>query len=188
MSARRLWVRPLWSALFLAALVGLLARYGGFQLRGPHQVRVVARPLDADKQDELEQALSRIDPRTPEAVLRFALDFTASSLTFDLAHPTRLTFGRGSRPGNCIEYAYLFSQAYNAGAKRAGLSARARPVHGPDARVFGLKVPVRGRADHDWALVMDRGEPVYVDPTLYDHWLGWDIALNVDDDGSLHLP
>lgn len=64
-------------------------------------------------------------------------------------------------------------------AARRHVAARAWPVRS-QARLFGARVPMRGWTDHDWVLVVARdGHRWYVDPTLDDTGLGWDVTSNV---------
>lgn len=154
----------------------------------PHAARASGASLD--------EALSRsIDTRIQEAsigstdeLLRFGLEATARDLHFGLAHRTSLQFGTAEREANCIEYAHLFVAIFNRAAARKHVAARAWVVHS-EARVLGEKLPMRGLADHDWALVVpaDAKEPRrFVDPTFYDFGLSWDIAANVT--GAVRTP
>lgn len=171
-------------AAVLVAALGVTARLG-LELRGPHVVLSYGSPLNAEKQRELDEAIAAKHPRTKTEVLDFALDYTARSLRFSLDHPTSLRFESATRDGNCVEYTYLFVQAFNAAAKRASVSARAYAVRSTQARIAGVKVPLRGFADHDFAVVQDDAERLYVDPTLYDAHLGWNVAFNVKDKDRL---
>lgn len=119
-------------------------------------------------------------------MLRFALDATGRRLHFGLGHRTSLAFDETEREGNCIEYAHLFGTVFERAAARVHLDARAFVVHSDDARVVGGKLGLPGFGDHDWSLVVVRtaaGERrLFVDPTLYDAGLGWDIAGSVRGD------
>jgi hypothetical protein len=94
-----------------------------------------------------------------------------------------MSFSAAEREGNCIEYAHLFARVFDKAAAKAGLSARAYAVHSAQARIFGHAVPMRGWDDHDWVLIQDgTGDEArrwFVDPTMHDAGLGWDISPNV---------
>jgi hypothetical protein len=162
----------------LVLIVGLRLKLG-LTLLPPHAVRRPAALLDPDLARHIDDGLtgSRID--ATEDALAFALAQTGGALHFGLDHPTRLAFGLGDREGNCIEYAHLFAAIFNRAAGTRGLPARAHVVHSARARLFGLTLPMRGFADHDWVLVSGGGAPLHVDPAFDDVWLGWDIGRNV---------
>jgi len=140
------------------------------------------RRIDAD--------LAAAKPRSAQEALRFALDAAGRRLHFGLGHKTSLSFDDGEREANCIEYSHLFAAAFDRAAARAHLDARAFVVHSDDARVAGEKLAAPGLGDHDWSLVVVRtaagDQRLFVDPTLYDSGLGWDIAASVT--GSVPLP
>lgn len=148
----------------------------------PHHVKRPAASIDAAVLSTLDARIDAAHLATAADVLRFALDATAARLHFGLAHRTSLAFGP-EREGNCIEYAHLFAAVFERARARAHVDARAFVVHSDDARVLGERLGAPGLDDHDWALVVVRGAAgetkLYVDPTLYDAGLGWDIAGSV---------
>ena len=83
------------------------------------------------------------------------------------------------REGNCIEYAQLFATLFDQAARRHRLAAHAYPVHSTRVTVAGLVLPWRGWHDHDWVLIVDGTRRLYVDPTLADFHLGWNVAAQV---------
>jgi hypothetical protein len=175
------WFRRGAAFLALVATAALVTRFFGVRLEAPHRVLPEPETLNASKARELDDAMTREDPRAPEQVLRFALGFTGRSLYFGLGHPTRFVFPSDApRAGNCVEYTYLFVEAFNVAARRAGLTVRARRVRS-DARIWGVRIPDRRFTDHDWALVEDPtdGWKRYVDPAFDDALLGESLAANV---------
>ena len=185
------WIGRVLLALVVLAIVGAIAiRFVGLELRPPHTVLGSAEPLGDAKRAELDAALVDDRPLDRDEAIRFALDFTAKSLSFSLDHPTSFAFGTQPRHGNCVEYSDLFAAAFDAAAKVAGSTARAYRVHSGDVRVFGKVVPLRGFADHDWVLIADKadGARIYVDPTLYDAWLGSGIERNVVGRDAIAIP
>ncbi len=187
---RCLWIT---AALLLiaTAAVAAIPRFG-IELHAPHTARRKAATLDKDLARAIEASLARATIGTVEEARDFALAVTDRMLHFGLEHETRMSFDSTPREANCIEYAHLFAYVFDMAAERARLPARAYVIHTEKARVFGQKVPLRGFDDHDWALIEDRsigtGEArrLYVDPTLHDAGLGWDISASVR--GNIQLP
>jgi hypothetical protein len=94
-----------------------------------------------------------------------------------------MAFTGAEREGNCIEYSHLFARVFDKAAAKGGLGARAYAVHSAQARFFSKTLPMRGWGDHDWVLIQEGSGPDakrwFVDPTLHDFGLGWDISANV---------
>jgi hypothetical protein len=166
----------------LAALPLLLFTFGP-----PHHVKRSAASIDAAVLRTIDARIDAGRLTTVDDVLRFALEETATRLHFGLAHRTSLVFA-SEREGNCIEYAHLFAALFDRARTRAHVAADARAfvVHSDDARVMGGRLGAPGLDDHDWSLVVVRtpaGERrLFVDPTLYDAGMGWDIASSVTGD------
>jgi hypothetical protein len=156
----------------------------------PHHVRTPAATMAPRLERRIEAELAAANPSSADDALHFALDATARRLHFGLAHRTSLQFDEPEREGNCIEYAHLFAALFARASARAHVDARALVVHSDDARVLGEKLGAGGLGDHDWSLVVVRtpaGERrLFVDPTLYDAGLGWDIAGSVT--GAVPVP
>jgi len=152
--------------------------------RSPHTARVPSATLSSELAKRVDETLGQAPPKSPEELLTFALRTTGAELHFGLGHRTSLRFEGREREGNCIEYAELFATLYNRAAVRTAVTARAYSVHSGDARVFGQTLPVRGFGDHDWVLIVIRkgseSTQLFVDPTLYDAGLGWDISRSVE--------
>jgi hypothetical protein len=145
----------------------------------PHHVRAPAATMTAALARRIDAELTAAVPSSVDAALRVALDATARRLHFGLQHVTNLSFDETEREGNCIEYAHLFAAIFERAAARAHLDAHAFVVHSDDARVFGERLGARGLGDHDWDIVVehtaDGDHRLFVDPTLYDAGIGWDI-------------
>lgn len=154
----------------------------------PHAASAPAARLDKDLTAQVDAALGRADIADVNGTIEAALAVTDESLSFGLDHKTSLVFSPGTREGNCIEYAHLFAHVFNRAAQSSGLNATAYVVHSANARLLGFKIPARGYQDHDFAFIEDRTGTAlakcttraacrywYVDPTLHDAWLGWDI-------------
>ncbi len=176
--------------LFATAAAAALPHYG-LELHAPHAARRSTATLDEPLRKAIDSNLERAKPASVDEALDFALSVTDRVLHFGLEHMTRLSFTTEEREANCIEYAQLFGRVFDRAAAKGGHKARAYVVHSDDARVFGQRVPLRGFDDHDWVLIEDRSEPgearrLYVDPTLHDAGLGWDIAAAVK--GEVRLP
>jgi hypothetical protein len=166
----------------LAVLFAVGFRYRVVRFGPPHTLLADPAPLNGNLRQQLEYELATERPSTPEAVRGFALRFTSERLRFGLMHRTSLAFDLAEREANCVEYTYLFVAVFNRVAERAGLPTRAHRIRSGTPRVFGMKLPGKSFADHDWALLVggeSRGTE-YLDPTLYDIWLGADIEGNVD--------
>jgi hypothetical protein len=105
---------------------------------------------------------------------------TSNALQFGLSHRTRLRFDSVEREGNCVEYAELFASIVN--REHGSEDVRAWVVRS-DAEILGETANSPAWKDHDWVLVVARTcagtRRLYVDPTLYDMGLGWDISRAV---------
>lgn len=188
---RFLWITL---ALLLIATVATAALpHYVFELLAPHTARRSQAKLDEDFTRLIETALDKSRPDNVDAALDFSLSATDKFLHFGLSHPTSHSFTTTPREGNCVEYSELFARIFERAVKGAHLDARVFVVHTDKARAFGQKVPFRGWGDHDWVLIEDRSagpseesRRLYVDPTLHDAQLGWDISSNVK--GTITLP
>ena len=153
-----------------------------FAFQPPHRVRRSQAHLDRqlERQVVAELRNAPIAADVPGAI-RFALDATGRALHFSLAHKTSMYFGTAERAGNCIEYANLFAALFELTAHELKLPASAYAVHSSSAKLLATRLPFRGWRDHDWVLVEDQqGKRWFVDPTLADAGLGWNIQDNVD--------
>jgi hypothetical protein len=172
----------------MAALVAALVASGVaaasprlFLFSAPHRVRRSEAHLDPALKRQLEADLRTAPVGDVESAIKFTVDATGRALHFSLGHKTSMYFGTAERAGNCIEYALLFAALFDITAHALKLPASAYAVHSTRARVLGAKMPFRGWKDHDWVLVEDgTGRRWFVDPTLADAGLGWDIEKNVD--------
>ena len=177
------WIGVLSVVLLFATVAGAALPHFAFELLGPHVARRSAAVLDEPLRRAVDTALAGTELTSVESAMDFSLSATDKLLHFGLEHPTRMSFGAAEREGNCIEYADLFARIFDKAAARAGLTARAHAVHSDKARMFGQAMPLRGWGDHDWVLIQDgTGEEArrwYVDPTMHDLGLGWDISTNV---------
>jgi hypothetical protein len=179
----------------LAVLVivgaGLLARNALAQMlvtfEAPHLVRVPGAAVDPALGRHYDAQAAATKMATIDDLVTFALRTTASALHFGLRHRTRLSFDEAEREGNCIEYAELFATVFN--REHGNLDARAWVVRS-DARIFGETMSDPAWKDHDWVLVVAHTpygmKRLYVDPTLYDMGLGWDVSRAVH--GDVRLP
>lgn len=168
------------------AIASVSAAAVGLELLPPHTARRSAATLDTKLLAEIDAATAAAAPSTVEAARDLALEITARHLHFGLDHPTSLAFGAVDREGNCIEYAHLFARVFDRIVAARGIRARAYAVHSASARLFGLKLPMRGFDDHDWALVESSAATHYVDPSFFDAGLGWDTRAHVV--GSVKAP
>jgi len=145
------------------------------RFNGPHRLSAPAAVLDP----AVVQSLGHVPrPSSAEEVIAAALDETSRRLHFGLSHRTTLHFGSAEREGNCIEYAHLFASLVRRFGHDAGLDVTATVVRSFDPRLAGQTIPGRSFADHDWALVETREgqQRWFVDPSLHDLGLGWDIG------------
>jgi len=190
-------MRSLWRGLGVIAVVLLFATAAGaalphfaFALLAPHSARRSAAALDKPLERAIDGSLDRATPDSVESAMDVALSASDRLLHFGLQHTTSLSFAAAEREGNCIEYAHLFARIFDKAAAHAKLDARAYVVHSAKAEVFGHKVPMPGWSDHDWVLIQegtgDDARRWYVDPTLHDAGLGWDISANVR--GAVKVP
>jgi hypothetical protein len=149
----------------------------------PHHVRLSAATLTPTLARHLDAEVAAKAPATVDEALQVALEATARHLHFGLSHRTSLSFDDAEREGNCIEYAHLFAAAFARASAVAHIDARAFVVHSDDARVLGEKLGIPGYGDHDWNLVVLHGpngeKRIYVDSTMYDAGLPWDIEGSV---------
>jgi hypothetical protein len=152
-------------------------------LRAPHAVRDPKAIVDDGLLERIDARAAAAKIETPEQLVAFALHETGSMLHFGLAHPTRLRFDATDREGNCVEYAELLATVLN--RERAQLHARAWVVRS-DARLLGHAIVDPAWKDHDWVLLVvhstDGTRRLYVDPTLDDMGLGWDLSRAVRGD------
>lgn len=175
--------------LVLGAVAGslLFAREGLADLvtfQAPHRARVAAATLEPDLARTIDERLEAADVTSVGQLLHLSLDVTDSELHFGLDHKTTLRFGKKEREGNCVEYAHLFATVFNRGAERKHLAARAYVVRS-DARVLGKRLSSPAFVDHDWVLIVPGvagAKRSFVDPTLHDLGLDWDIARSVAGD------
>jgi hypothetical protein len=190
-------MRRLWRGLGVLAVILLFATAAGaalprfaFQLLPAHTDRRSAAVLDKALDRAVDASLGRAAIDSVEAAMDFSLSASDRLLRFGLHHPQSLTFSAAEREGNCVEYAHLFARVFDKAAQRAGLDARAYVVHSARAELFGRKVPLPGWEDHDWVLIQtgpgDEARRLYVDPTMHDAGLGWDVSANVR--GAVKLP
>jgi hypothetical protein len=188
---RRPWGLILFFALFVLLVgTGIAARIS-FALVAPHAVSPPVARLSQEKRAQLDEELDYNRPFDRDQAIDFALDYTAQSLSFSPAsgRAASFDFGVGKRKASCEEYAALFVAVFEAASKRAGSTARAWRVRS-QARVFDKVIPLKGYGDHDWILVHDPadGARIYLDPTLYDLWLGSTVTRNVKGGAAIPLP
>jgi hypothetical protein len=168
--------------LFATATAAAVPRFA-LELLAPHVVKRSAAMLDKPLDRALATALDKTTITTVEEARDFSLSVTDKLLRFGLDHTTSMSFSAAEREGNCIEYANLFARVFDKAAQKGGLEARAFAVHSDKAHLFGRAVPLKGFGDHDWVLIQDgQGDDAgrwFVDPTMHDAGLGWDIAANV---------
>ncbi len=190
-------MRSLWRGLGVLAVVLLFATAAGaalphfaFALLPPHTARRSTAVLDKALERAVDGSLARATPDSVESAMDIALSASDRLLHFGLTHPTSLSFAAAEREGNCVEYAHLFARVFDKAAARAKLDARAYVVHSAKAEVLGYKVPLPGWDKHDWVLIQqgtgDDAQRWYVDPTMHDAGLGWDISANVK--GTVKVP
>jgi hypothetical protein len=154
----------------------------------PHAARAPTASLSPDLIASVDSAAAKAAARTPADLVTFALAVTSRQLHFGLKHQTRLAFDGVEREGNSVEYAELFAALFN--RERGRIDARAWVVRS-DATLLGQRMADPAWRDHDWVLVVARSPDgnnhrLFVDPTLYDFGLGWDISAAVQ--GTAALP
>ncbi len=153
----------------------------------PHVAKPSAARLDAALRAKLNgvdvSEVSNVDD-----LIAAALRETGRRLHFGMRHSTRLRFGVEEREAHCVEYSHLFAAVVELLGGRTGLTVKAYVVRSGKARVLGQKLPFRGFGDHDWVLVVQRagGRRWFVDPSLADAGLGWNIESRVS--GQPGLP
>lgn len=188
----RLRRRLVMLAVFLLILTaaGAALPYFGLELLPPHAAKRSGAIMDDGLRRAVDEAIDGSPIKTVDDARDFALSATDGLFHFGLNHATNMRFSASEREANCIEYAALYAKIFDRVAERKKLSAKAFAVHSGKARLFGKAVPMRGFDDHDWVLIDDRSgaEPrrLYVDPTLHDAGLGWDVKGAVK--GSVTLP
>jgi hypothetical protein len=175
--------------LFATAAFAALPDYA-LELLPPHVLHRSSAVLNEPLRRTIDASLAGASVSTLESARDFSLATTDALLHFGLDHTTSFAFAASEREGNCIEYSHLFARVFERVAGKIGLDARAYVVHSSTAHLFGRQLPFRGFADHDWVLVVDgTGEDArrfYIDPTLHDVGLGWDISSNVR--GTVNVP
>lgn len=177
------WIGVLAVVLLFATAATAAIPHFAVEFLAPHVVKRGAAVLDKPLDRAVDTALGKTEIKTVQEAMDFALSASDKLLHFGLEHPTSMSFSATEREGNCIEYANLFARVFDKAAQKGGLTARAYSVHSAKVRVFGRALPMRGWGDHDWVLIQDgTGDDAqrwYVDPTLHDAGLGWDISANV---------
>jgi len=182
---RRLWrwIGVLAVVLLFATAAGAALPHFAIEFLPPHTVQRSLAALDKPLDQAVDTALGKTSVTTVEEAMDFALSASDKILHFGLKHPTSMAFTAAEREANCIEYAHLFARVFDKAAQKGGLGARAYAVHSAEARFFSRALPMRGWGDHDWVLIQDGSGPEakrwFVDPTLHDFGLGWDISANV---------
>jgi hypothetical protein len=190
-------MRRLWRWLGVLAVILLFATAAGaalphfaFQLLAPHTAKRSTAVLERPLERAVDASIVKAAPDSVESAMDVALAVSDKILHFGLDHPTSFSFAAAEREGNCIEYAHLFARVFDKAAAKSKLDARAFVVHSAKAEVLGHKLPFRGFEDHDWVLIQegsgDDARRWYVDPTMHDAGLGWDISTNVR--GAVKLP
>lgn len=150
----------------------------GVSLGPVHRRRALEAAVDPALVAQCE-ARARALGGTADAVLDAALEATEGALRFGLWHASSMSFRAGrAREGNCVEYAQLYGALAQRVGARLGLPLRVTVLRS-DARLFGLRVPGRAFADHDWVLVQGAGEARYVDASFADVGLGQSVRWNV---------
>ena len=189
--ARRRWRLAATTSLLVLLVGGGAAGRLTFALDPPHAVLPNVAVLSTDKRAALDQELDFGRPSDRDQAIDFALAYTAESLALALpSHRAEsFEFGVGKRPGDAAEHAALFVAVLEAASKKAGSTARAARVKSP-LRFFDRALPWGGLREHEWVLVFDPadGARIYLDPTLYDAWLGASISRNVHSGGAIALP
>jgi hypothetical protein len=184
------WLGVLSVVLLFATAAGAALPHFAVRFLAPHTAKRSTAVLDKALERAVDASLARASIDSVEAALDFSLGASDKLLHFGLAHPTSMAFAAVEREGNCIEYAHLFAKVFEKAAVRAKLDARVWVVHSAKAELLGRAVPMKGWEDHDWVLIQegsgDEARRYFVDPTLHDIGLGWDIAANVE--GAVKLP
>lgn len=183
-------------ALIILGLAAIGSAVHGFprlmlELHPPHTASASRASIDKALAQEIAGELSQAPPQDADGALKTALRLTGRHLHFGLSHKTQLSFSNTEREANCIEYAHLFTKIFSLAAKAAGLSFKVYAVHSAHANVLGARLPMPGWQDHDWVLIElspggAESKRLYVDPTLHDAGLGWNIEESVK--GTIVLP
>jgi len=140
----------------------------------PHRVHLPSGKLTSSFTERLDADTKKSTSNSVDDVVRLVLAETAAQLTFGLSHKTTLVYDGVEREGNCVEYADLFATIFN----RQSVDAHAYVVRS-DARILGQHIARPAWKDHDWVIVTTTTGRLFIDPTLYDLGLGWDITSSV---------
>lgn len=144
----------------------------------PHHLR--SRPAATLSPALAAEAARELDgAATADEAVRAALRVTGRHLHFGLSHRGTNRFDVAEREAHCVEYAHLAGALLARWSRSHGDTLRVTVVRS-QARLFGMRVPMRGWSDHDWVLVEQGARRWYVDPTLDDMGLGWDLAGQVE--------
>ncbi|MBX3183957.1 MAG: hypothetical protein KIT72_00410 [Polyangiaceae bacterium] len=177
------WRRRLMWAVFFTVLGGVIARWHGLRVSGPHELVSVSARLSPSLERRIDRlaASRRVD--SPRKAIDLALELTSQGLKYGAPTPGSGAADGAERTGGSEEYTALFVAIFNRVADGQGIDATARPVQSAGPRLFGVKLPGASFAHHHWALVQPKGavaaESWFVDPTLHDLLLGWSIEGNV---------
>jgi hypothetical protein len=149
-------------------------------LRPPHRIQPERAILTRALQREVVSEASGANAADIGAAVGLALSMTARKLRFSLRHTTSYRFDTSERPAHCGEYAQLYVSVLQRVLSVSGLRASVLAIRS-DARAAGRALPWRQWRDHDWVLVVESGTARrwFVDPSLHDMGLGWDVADNV---------
>lgn len=149
----------------------------------PHHVRATSASLSPALIKKIDTQKTNAKIATPKDLIAFGLAVTSSSLHFGLSHHTQRSFDETEREGNCVEYAELFAATVN--REHGNVDAHAYVVRS-DAKILGTTMKNPAWKDHDWVLLVvndgAKSSRFYVDPTLYDMGLGWNISSAVQGD------
>ncbi len=177
------WRRRLMWAVFFTVLGGLVTRWHGLRVGGPHELISLSAPLSPSFERRIDRLATSRRVDSPRKAIDLALELTSQGLKYGAPTPGSRAVDGAEQSGGSEEYAALFVAIFNRVADGQGIDATARPVESAGPRLFGVKLPGAGFAHHHWALVVPKGavaaESWFVDPTLHDLLLGWSIEGNV---------
>lgn len=174
--------RLMWSVFFIG-LFAVLLRWHGMRLGGPHELLSYQASLSASLERRVDRLATARSIEHPRQGIDLALELTSQSLRFSPEFDELWEFDVSERAANQAAYSQLFSAIFNRIAEGRSIKARAWVVQSKSPRVFGLPIPHAAFKQHDWVIVQPTegtaAESWFVDPTLHDALLGWNIEGNV---------
>lgn len=177
------WRRRLMWTVFFTVLGGVVLRWHGLRVGGPHELTSASARLSPSLERRIDRLATSRRVDSPRKAIDLALELTSQGMKLGTPTHDASAADGSERVGGPKQYAALFVAIFNRVADGQSVEARAHVIESDGPRLFGVKLPSPGFAQHHWVLVQPKdavaAESWFVDPTLHDLLLGWSIEGNV---------